>query len=50
VTRRLTAAAAGLLITASIAIAPAAASAVATRPHVASAPLTKLAHLDFLTT
>ena len=49
-TRRLTAAAAGLLITASIAIAPAAASAVATRPQVASAPLTNLAHLDFLTT
>ena len=49
--RRLTAAAVGLLITAGFACAPAAAaSAVAARQQVASAPLTNLAHLDFLTT
>jgi len=48
--RRLTAAAAGLLIAASIAIAPAAAGASLTRAAAASAPLTNLAHLDFLTT
>jgi hypothetical protein len=53
--RRLTAAAAGLLIAASIAIAPAAAASAATasalpRAPAASAPLTNLAHLNFLTT
>ena len=47
--RRLTAAAAGLLIAASISIAPAAAGASLSRAAAASAPLTNLAHLDFLT-
>jgi hypothetical protein len=52
--RRLTAAAVGLLITASMAWVPAAAAAAAASPGqppraVASAPLTNLAHLDFLT-
>jgi hypothetical protein len=49
--RRLTAAAVGLLISAGFACAPAgAASATDARQQVASAPLTNLAHLDFLTT
>ncbi|MGP7996061.1 MAG: hypothetical protein ACLPKI_01800, partial [Streptosporangiaceae bacterium] len=48
--RRLIAAAAGLLIAASIAIAPAAAGASLSRAAAAAAPLTNLAHLDFLTT
>ena len=44
-------AAAGLLIAASITIAPGAAAAAPARPEpAASAPLTNLAHLDFLTT
>jgi hypothetical protein len=48
--RRLTAAAVGLLITASIAWVPAAtASPAQLRQPVASTPLTNLAHLDFLT-
>jgi hypothetical protein len=47
--RRLTAAAAGLLIAASIAIAPAAAGASLPPALAAPAPLTNLAHLDFLT-
>jgi hypothetical protein len=48
--RRLTAAAAGLLIAASIGWVPAAAASSLPRAQAASAPLTNLAHLDFLTT
>ncbi len=50
--RRMTAAAVGLLITASIAIATAPAAAASPTPQrqAASTPLTNLAHLDFLTT
>ena len=48
--RRMTAAAVGLLIAASIAAAPAAAASPTPQRQAASAPLTNLAHLDFLTT
>jgi hypothetical protein len=50
--RRLTAAAAGLLIAASVAIVPQIPAAAASLPGApaVSAPLTNLAHLDFLTT
>jgi len=48
--RRLTATAAGLLLVVSIAIAPAAGATSLARAAAASAPLTNLAHLDFLTT
>ena len=47
---RLTAAAAGLLIAASIAITPAAAGVFLSPAAAASTPLTNLAHLNFLTT
>jgi hypothetical protein len=47
--RRLTAAAAGLLLAASIAIAPAAAASSRLPGQAAPTPLTNLAHLDFLT-
>ena len=47
--RRLTATAAGLLLVASIAIAPAAGATSLARAAAAAAPLTNLAHLDFLT-
>jgi hypothetical protein len=47
--RRLTAAAAGLLIAASIVTAPAAAASPAPQGPTASTTLTNLAHLDFLT-
>ena len=47
--RRVIAAAAGLLIAASIATAPAAAASAAPPRGPASAPLTNLAHLNFLT-
>ena len=47
--RQLIAAATGLLIAASMAIAPAAVASSLSQGPAASAPLTNLAHLDFLT-